>query len=99
MPCLRCRAPLDRRRDRLVGFSVDVMGDDHVYTYFGCPACGAVSVECWHDRFLGGEEENEVTWLGPFERSLAEEVRHLLRAWCRDPHDRHCSCRAHRPVA
>lgn len=94
MDCLGCGRPLERARDRLLGFSVDVAGDDHVYTYFACGGCGALSVECYHDRFLG---DADVTWLGPFPAAVGERVAALLRA-CPDPHDRWCECPAHRAL-
>lgn len=91
MNCVRCAKGLPRA---LAGISIFVIGDEYIYSYFWCDACGAYSVEGYHDRFMG---DSEVFALPAVSREEGDRAVALIRA-CPNPHDKWCDCASHRAL-
>jgi hypothetical protein len=89
--CVRCDQPLQKAR---AGISIFVAGDEYVYSYFWCDACGVYSVEGYHDRFMG---DSEVFALPAISREEGDRAVALIGA-CPVPHDKLCDCASHRAL-
>lgn len=76
---------------RVAFISVLRGGDEHILSYWHCPACESYMVEQYHDRFMGGSSVRE---RGPLPASaVAAELKAI--AACPSPNDKHCRCAAH----
>ena len=93
--CLHCRLVFSPELKRVGGISVLVTGDECIYSYWRCPACGWFSIEEYYDAFLG---DSTIRW-GPAVRPEIGERALKWIAQCADPHDKWCECDAHRALA
>ncbi|MBM4345678.1 MAG: hypothetical protein FJ100_20080 [Deltaproteobacteria bacterium] len=93
--CLRCGLRFAPEARRAGGISVLVTGDEVIYSYWRCGACGWYSIEEYYDAFLG---DSTVRW-GPVVRPEIGDRALRWIAQCPDPHDKWCECDAHRALA
>jgi hypothetical protein len=89
--CARAFAPGEKAR---AAISIFAMGDEYIYSYWLCDACGYYTVESYHDRFLG---EDEITFLPPVPREVGDRCVELVRA-CPRPFDKNCECASHQAL-
>jgi len=68
------------------------MGDEYTESYFLCKECGAYTVECFRDRFLG---EGDLSVRGPVPQAEGDAKVFLIKQ-CPQPWDKKCRCEAHR---
>jgi hypothetical protein len=94
MQCLACHEPHPAGRRPDAAIAVFVAGDEVIFSYWRCAACGAFSVEAWHDRFLGDADAH---WIGPVAPALGERCLALVAA-CPSPQDKLCGCPSHRAL-
>lgn len=92
MDCTACGAPLAKPPGRVLGISVEVLGDEVGYAWRRCAACGAWTEERVRDRFLGPEERSVH---GPIDDAAMQRLLALLPS-CPAPWDKRCDCPAHR---
>lgn len=92
MDCAHCSKPLPQRA--LAAISILVAGDEYIYSYFQCSACGGYSVEGFHDAFMG---DSEAWRLPPITPEVGERCVALARA-CPDPGNKHCRCASHQAL-
>ena len=92
--CATCGREFDRLgRDRPAAvIAVEVMGDEYIYSFFFCAACGVYTQELYHDRFCG---EDSVGFSGPIPKARGDELVELILK-CPDPTDKTCECPSHK---
>jgi hypothetical protein len=94
MRCVQCGEPFAEGSRARAGISVSVMGDEYIYSYWPCAACGWYTVQSYHDRFMG---DDEVTFLPPVARDVGDRCVALATA-CPDPFDKNCECPSHKAL-
>ena len=94
MKCVQCQQAFPTGSLARAGISIFVMGDEYIYSYWRCDACGFYTVESYHDRFTG---EDEVTFLPAVSREIGDRCVALVQA-CPTPFDKYCECRSHRAL-
>jgi len=92
--CVQCKRELPADDGPQAGISISVMGDEYIYSYWRCDACGFYTVESYLDRFMG---DSEVTFLPPIPQAVGEHCVALARQ-CPTPYDKTCECPAHRAL-
>jgi hypothetical protein len=70
-------------------------GDEYVFSYFACGACGRYTVEVFHDAFMG--ESGAHVMPQALEREEGERAVGLVGA-CPAPRDKLCDCASHRAL-
>jgi len=89
MNCVACDQPLPKA---VAGIAILVAGDEYIYRYFLCERCDVYTVDGYHDRFMG--DQDEVFVLPPIARAEGDRAVALIRA-CPDPMDKLCDCASH----
>lgn len=93
MNCAKCGTDLGGVEKRAAYLCVEVMGDEYIYSYWRCDACGYFTDESFRDSFTTGEHERGRDYAIPPERGR-EIVEEIGR--CPDPADKRCDCEVHR---
>ena len=93
MECLSCGKTLGADDVHRAAISIFVMGDEYIYSYVRCEACGEYTVEAYHDRFMG--EDDSQTFA--VDRKTGEKAMELIRA-CPEPLNKFCECESHRAL-
>ena len=87
--CTGCKKELP---DRAAFICVKPMGDEYIYSFYFCAACGVYSKEIFVDRFFG---PNHVRVVGHITKSDGDaDVRSIQS--CPDSSNERCECAAHR---
>jgi len=95
MKCAKCGADLGGFEDRVVFLCIEVMGDEYVYSYWRCEACGYYTDESFRDSFTTGLHSSGGDFAISPERG-AEIVARIRQ--CPDPGDKRCRCPVHREM-
>jgi len=92
MECSGCRARFGEAERPAASISLEVLGDEVIYSYWCCRSCGCYTQESLRDSFTTGEHESVS---GPIaaERG-AEIVAEIAR--CPQPYEKRCDCEVHR---
>lgn len=90
MNCISCARSLGAAKAR-AAISILVAGDEYIYSYYSCEACGSYTVEAFHDRFMG---ESDTHFLPPIAREEGDRAVALIDA-CPSPGDKFCDCPSH----
>ncbi|MBN1413806.1 MAG: hypothetical protein JW973_01795 [Bacteroidales bacterium] len=93
MECLTCKRVFKEIDGPRAGISVSVMGDEYIYTYIFCSACGAYTVESYYDCFLG---DAKISFFS-VDKATGDRAVELIRA-CPDPFDKNCTCPSHKAM-
>ncbi len=94
MECLQCKRVFGANEGRRAAIAIMVMGDEYIYSYWYCQACGVYSIEAYHDRFMG---EDSITYMGPFPKEIGDQCAELIST-CPAPQDKYCDCDAHKAL-
>ena len=95
MTCSKCGRNLGDLEARTSFISVEVMGDEYIYSYFFCNRCDAYTVETYHDCFMGNDETYAE---GPIPKAAGDKTVALIRT-CPEPSNKRCACEAHRSLS
>ena len=92
MECGNCNHDLGGLEARKAFLRIDVMGDEYIYSYWQCEACGFYTAETCRDRSPVPEI---ISRSGPIDREQGDEIVSLIGR-CPDPGDKRCGCAVHR---
>lgn len=90
--CLTCKKEFAADSEPNAAISIFVAGDEYTYSYWKCKECSFYTVESYHDRFLGAEDE--AFFLPPFSEEEGDRCVELVRA-CPSPFNKSCQCASH----
>lgn len=94
MECGKCNSDLGDAKARKAFICMEVMGDEYIYSYWQCDACGFYTLETFRDRIMGTEI---ITKGGPIDREEGDAVVARIKQ-CPDPGNKRCMCRTHRSM-
>ena len=94
MDCSNCKTNIGEMRDQEASISIFVMGDEYIYSYFVCKACGMYTAEQYHDRFLG---DAQIAVMAPIPKEEGERIVELIEA-CSQPNNKNCTCDSHKAL-
>ena len=94
MKCSNCQKDVGDIRARSAFICVEVAGDEYIYSYLLCDACGFYNLETYRDRFMG---EEDVRISAPIELEEGAALVEFIRK-CKKPNNKKCKCIAHRQI-
>jgi hypothetical protein len=94
MDCANCKTFVGELRDKKGSISILVMGDEYIYCYFDCQACGMYTAEQYHDRFIG---DASIAVMAPIPMEVGEKILALI-ADCPKPNNKFCDCDSHKAL-
>ena len=91
MRCSNCGLDLGDTKTREAFICVLVAGDEYIYSYWRCSACGFYTLETYRDRFMGSEDISVDAPIDPDEgKATVDFIRQ-----CPEPNNKHCRCHVH----
>lgn len=93
MHCIKCKRTFTETDGPRAGISISVMGDECIYTYIYCAACGMYTVDSYYDRFLG---ESEISAFS-VDKETGDRAIEIILA-CPDPYNKNCNCPSHKEM-
>jgi hypothetical protein len=91
MLCANCNQPFPAEAKRKAGISIFHMGDEYIYSYWQCDACGFYTVESFRDVHLGSPV---ISFLPPMTKDDGDLAVLRIKT-CPDPHNVDCECDYH----
>ena len=89
--CAKCNADLGDHTKQAGSITLELIGNEHIHSYWFCKACDVYSRMHFADTFLGPEETFGPTLI---KKEEAERILKLI-AECPDPDNKRCECKAH----
>ena len=92
--CATCEIDMTDAKTREAFISVDVAGDEYIYSYWRCKVCGFYALETYRDRSMGSADITVDDSITPDEgRAIVEAIKQ-----CPDPRDEDCTCDTHQSM-
>lgn len=94
MLCANCQHDLGDTSQRDAFIAVEIAGDEYIFSYWRCDACGYYTLETYHGRFSGSEE---ITAGDPIPANEGDAIVALIEQ-CPTPSNKRCSCPVHQKI-